>query len=119
MNKVVMEWNGVAARAWLEGRAAHARADQVVADRRGRAGHDDCDAAAAEEMVCTLMLRGDAAGGQQALVDALKGLLERDEFVWRGVYDDRRFDRHVRGYVRKLIKMARANEGWGNLRRYQ
>lgn len=64
------------------------------------------------------MLRGDTAGGQAALVDALKALLERDDFVWRGVYDDGRFDRHARGYVRKLIKMARANDGWADLRRY-
>ena len=43
----------------------------------------------------------------------------RDDLVWRGVYDDGRFDRHARGCVRKVMRMARANESWGNLRPYQ
>ena len=35
------------------------------------------------------------------------------------MYDDDRFDRHVRAYLRKLTKMAKANVGFGNLARYQ
>ena len=119
MTKPGTEWDGVAVRAWLESRIAAARADQVTAERRGRAGRDDCDAAAAEEMVCTLLLRGDAAAGQGAFAGELRALLNRDDHVWRGVYDDRRFDRHVRGYVRRLAKMVKANDGFGKLGRYQ
>jgi len=112
-------WDGAAVRAWLQARILAARADQVAAERRGREGQDDCDAAAAEEMVCTLLLRGAAADERLALVEALKELLDRDDYVWRGVYDDRRFDRHARTAARKVLKMARANEGWDNHRRYQ
>ena len=114
-----MTWDGAAVRAWLESRVAAARANQVAAERRGRDGQDDCDAAAAEEMVCTLLKGGDVADAQRTFVDELKAMLDRDDYVWRGVYDDRRFDRHVRAYVRKLARMAKANGSFGNLRLYQ
>ena len=113
------EWDGAAVRTWLESRIVAARAEQVAAERGGRERQDDCDAAAAEEMVCALLVRGDTAADKDSFVAALKALLDRDAYVWRGVYDDRRFDRHVRAYVRKLSRMARANDGFGNLRRYQ
>ena len=109
-------WDSTAVRTWLESRVASARADQVAAERGGRERQDDCDMAAAEEMVCTL-LRGKEA--EEVFVGELKALLDRDDYVWRGVYDDRRFDRHVRTHVRKLLKMAKANDGFGNLKRYQ
>jgi hypothetical protein len=117
--KPVTEWDGAAVRAWLASRIAAARADQVAAERPGRARQDDCDVAAAEEMVCTLLKDGDGVDAQEAFVGELNGLLDRDDYVWRGVYDDRRFDRHVRAYIRKLSKMAKANEGFGNVKRYQ
>ncbi len=112
-------WDRAAIDLWLDRRIAAARADQVAAERAGWARRDDCDMAAAEEMVCTLLKRSDAARDQAALLAELKALLARDDFVWRGVYDDARFDRHVRGYIRKLARMAKANEGFGNVRRYQ
>lgn len=115
-DSVSKPWDSTAVRIWLESRVASARADQVVAEKGGRKRQDDCDLAAAEEMVCTL-LRGKEA--ERAFVGELKALLDRDEYVWRGVYDDRRFDRHMRTYVRKLLKMAKASEGFGNLKRYQ
>lgn len=119
MSKDMKEWNGAAVRAWLESRVTAARADQVAAERYGRERQDDCDMAAAEEMVCTL-LRGKAAVDiQTAFADELKALLERDDYIWRGVYDDRRFDRHVRSIVRKLMKMTRTNTGFENVTRYQ
>ena len=80
---------------------------------------DGCDEAAAEEMVCAAVKGERATDLQTTFVEELKGLLEQHEYVWRGVYDDRRFDRHVRAYLRKLIKMARANEGFGNTARYR
>ena len=119
VTKLVVEWDSAAIRTWLESRIVAARADQVVAERYGRERHDDCDMAAAEEMVCTLLKGSDAVNAQRTFVDELKTLLDRDDYVWRGVYDDRRFDRHVRAYLRRLSKMAKANDGFGNVKRYQ
>ena len=111
-------WDGATVRTWLEKRIVAARADQVTAERAGRGAQDDCDKAAAEEMVCAA-LKGDAADAQSAFADALKQLLYREDYVWRGVYDDRRFDRHVRSYIRKLLRMARENSGFHQTRHFQ
>ena len=119
VGKPMTEWDGAAVRTWLDSRVAAARADQVAAERHGWARRDECDLAAAEEMVCPLLKRGDAASTQSALVDGIRKLLDRDDYVWRGVYDDRRFDRHVRAYLRKLVRMAKTNDGFANVRRYQ
>lgn len=91
----------------------------MAAERYGRERQDDCDKATAEELVCTTLRSGRAASTQTTFVQELRSLQERDQFVWRGVYDDERFDRHVRAYIRKLTKMAKTNEGFANLRRYQ
>lgn len=117
--KPVMEWDGAAVRTWLESRIVAARADQVVAERYGRERQDDCDMAAAEEMVCTLLKNKEALNAQGAFAEELKTLLGRDDYMWRGVYDDRRFDRHVRSTIRKLLKMTKTNGGFGNVARYQ
>ncbi|HMI18970.1 MAG TPA: hypothetical protein VK533_05445 [Sphingomonas sp.] len=106
-------------RTWLESRIAAARADQVAAERAGYGQHDECDKAAAEEMICTLLKTGEAASLQSAFTDALKRLLDRDEFTWRGVYDDTRFERHARTAIRKILKMTKANAGFENTKRYQ
>lgn len=113
------EWDGATVRTWLERRIVAARADQVTAERNGRSDRDDCDKATAEEMICTLLKSNAATNAQSAFADALKTLLDRDEHVWRGVYDDQRFDRHVRTYIRKLMKMAKSNMGFGNTTHYQ
>lgn len=112
-------WDGALVRTWLASRIAAARADQVAAERYGRERQDDCDKAAAEEMICSAVNTERATATQAGFGDELKRWLDRDDFVWRGVYDDDRFDRHVRTYVRKLIRMAKANQGFANLRRYQ
>ena len=112
-------WNGETVRKWLECRVVSARADQAVAERSGRSGQDDCDKATAEEMVCALLMGKAAANLQSTFHDELKRLLDRDEYVFRGVYDDTRFDRHVRTYLRKLIKMTKTNAGFENTARYQ
>lgn len=57
-----MEWNGAAVRAWLERRIVAARADQVAAEKYGWERRDDCEMAAAEEMVCTLLVGSGAEG---------------------------------------------------------
>ena len=56
---------------------------------------------------------------QDVFIRQLKELQDRDQYVWRGVYDDDRFDRHVRSYLRKLMKMAKSGFGFDNTRRYQ
>jgi hypothetical protein len=118
-DKISTEWNAAGVRAWLDARIAAARADQVVAERGGRARQDDCDLASAEEMVC-ITLRGKAATEDRAaFTAALHTLLDRDDYIWRGVYDDTRFDRHVRRYIRKLVKMAKTGIGFDNIGHYQ
>ena len=112
-------WDGAAVRKWLESRIVAARADQVAAERYGYERQDDCDKAAAEEMVCAAVKSERTTEVQADFASALKALLERDDFVWRGVYNDDRFDRHVRTYIRKLIKMAKTNEGFQRVARYQ
>lgn len=117
MAEAPLEWNAAVVRTWLQSRIAAARSDQVRAERGGYQLQDDCDKAAAEEMVCTLVAK--SADTQSAFADALRALLDRDDFIWRGVYNDAKFDRHVRGYLRKLTKMAKLNTGFGNTTHYQ
>jgi hypothetical protein len=119
VEKIVKVWNGDVVRKWLESRVAAARSEQVVAERGGRALQDDCDKATAEEMVCSLMSRKDIADSHAAFAGALAALLERDEYIWRGVYDDTKFDRYVRAYTKKLVKMGKTNTGFENVSHYQ
>lgn len=113
------DWDGAAVRAWLDSRIVAARADQATAERRGREGRDDCDMAAAQEMICTALRRDATVSSQAAFAAALAALLDREDFVWRGIHDDRRFDRHARSAIRHLLKMTKANAGFENLGRYQ
>lgn len=119
MSETPKQWDGAIVRAWLESRIAAARADQVAAERAGRGYQDDCDKAAAEEMVCTLLRGKDATNSQSAFSQELKSLADRDDFVWRGISDDTRFDRHARAYIRKVSKMTKENAGFENRKRYQ
>lgn len=112
-------WDGAVVRTWLERRIVAAKADQVTAERGGRGQQDECDKAAAEEMVCGLFRTSAATDDPAVFAAALRAVLDRDDYVWRGVYDDMRFDRHVRSYVRKLMKMAKTNSGFGNVTHYQ
>lgn len=52
--------------------------------------------------------------GEKAFSEDLRTLIDCDEYTWRGLYDDARLDRHVRSYGRKLVKMSKANDGFGN-----
>lgn len=110
-------WDGDLVRSWLESRIVAARLDQAAADKRGYEARDDYDMAAAEEWVCKTMKA--AALDQAAFVDRISALLGEDEYPVTGIYDDRRFERHVRANLRKLAKMAKANTGFDNLLHYQ
>lgn len=117
--ETLTQWNGATVRTWLERRIVAARAEQMRAERGGYEFQDDCDKAAAEEMVCAALKGKASIDSQSAFSADLRELLERDEYIWRGVYNDRRFDRHVRTYIRKLVKMTKLNSGFGNTTHYQ
>jgi hypothetical protein len=112
------QWDGAVVRTWLQSRVIAARADQFVAERGGRERQDDCDKATAEEMVCSLVA-GSASDSRASLLEALRALLDRDDYVWRGIYDDTRFDRHVRSFIKKLVRMTKVNDGFTNVAHYQ
>lgn len=118
-DKALTEWSGAIVRKWLESRVIGSRLDQVAAERTGRGQQDECDKAAAEEMICTILQGKGSTDDQKAFADDLRALLDRDEYAWRGVYDDTRFDRHVRLYIRKLIKMTKTNDGFEKTGRFQ
>lgn len=113
------QWDGEVVRKWLESRFVAANNEQDRADRRGRDAEDEYDKAAAEEWVCRLTRSDDATNDQARFAELLKTLLARDEYIRPGVHDDRRFEREVRAYLRKLAKMTKANTGFENLSRYQ
>lgn len=117
-DKVAGGWSGLNVRRWLEARVVASRLDQVAAERAGWSQRDDCDKASAEEMVCTILQGKDSTEDRKAFAQDLRALLDRDEYVWRGVYDDVRFDRHVRAYVRKLVTMTKTNGGFEKTGRY-
>ena len=119
MSEAPTEWNGATVRTWLERRIVAARTDQVRAERGGYEFQDDCDKAAAEEMVCAALKGKASVDAQSAFADDLRALLARNDYIWRGVYNDTRFDRHVRSYIRKLVKMTKLNSGFGNTTHYQ
>ncbi len=112
-------WDSDQVRLWLESRIAAARLDQAAADQQGYAAQDDYDKAAAEEWVCRAMKNALCIASQTAFADRLKALLGQDDFPITGIYDDRRFERHVRTNLRKLVKMAKANLGFENTLHYQ
>ena len=111
-------WNGDLVRTWLDHRFAASRLDQAAADRRGYMAQDDYDKAAAEEWVCNALRKAAYTNDQAALAKRLKDLIAQDDYQATGIYDDRRFERHVRGYLRTLAKMTKANEGFEKTLRY-
>lgn len=112
-------WDGDLVRKWLERRFEVSRLDQAAADRRGYDARDDYDKAAAEEWACRA-LKGDASTNDQAaFAGHLKALIGRDDYPATSTYDDTRFERHVRTYLRKVAKMTKANEGFEKTLRHQ
>ena len=112
-------WNGELVRKWLERRLAASKLDQAAADRRGYEAQDDYDKAAAEEWVCRALQAADCTNEQAAFATRIKALIGQDEYPATGIYDDVRFERHVRGQLRKLARMTKANEGFEKTLRYQ
>ena len=112
-------WDGELVRKWLEHRFAASKLDQAAADRRGYEAQDDYDKAAAEEWVCRALKAEDCTNDQAAFARRLKDLIGDDTYQVTGIYDDTRFERHVRGYLRRLAKMTKANEGFEKTLRYQ
>lgn len=112
-------WDSEVVRKWLDSRVQAARLEQAAADKRGYEAQDDYDKAAAEERVCQTLKKGGRADDQADFAAHLRELLAQEEYRVTGVYDDRRFDRHVRANLRKLAKMTKANSGFANTLRYQ
>lgn len=112
-------WDGEVIRKWLDSRVQAARLEQAAADKRGYEAQDDYDKAAAEDWVCQTLRTGGRIDAQAAFAAHLKELLVQEEYCVTGVYDDRRFERHVRANLRKLAKMTKANDGFANTLRYQ
>ncbi len=110
---------GEVVRTWLARRLAAAKLDQAAADRRGYDARDDYDKAAAEEWVCRALDAADCTKEQMLFAARLKDLIGQDEYPATGIHDDIRFERHVRGHLRKLAKMTKANEGFEKTLRYQ
>jgi len=112
-------WDGEVVRTWLARRLAAAKLDQAGADRRGYDARDDYDKAAAEEWVCRALDAAGCTNEQATFAARLKELIGQDEYPATGIHDDIRFERHVRGHLRKLAKMTKTNEGFEKTLRYQ
>lgn len=119
MSEQIKAWDGELVRKWLESRFSASQRDQDAADKRGWGHEDDYDKAVAEAWVCRVTKSSDAANDQKLFAGRLKELLDQDEYRQAGVHDERRFEREVRSYLRKLIKMTKTNTGFENMLRYQ
>ena len=119
MNNSSKPWDGEQVRKWLERRFEASKLDQAAADRRGYDAQDEYDKAAAEEWVCHALRADRCTNEQAAFAGRLKELVSQEDYPATGVYDDARFQRNVRGQLRKLAKMAKANEGFEKTLRYQ
>jgi len=111
--------DGALVRTWLERRLAASKLEQAAADRRGYEAQDEYDKAAAEEWVCRALQTADCTNEQAIFAKRLKELIGQEDYRATGIYDDIRFERHVRGQLRKVAKMTKANEGFEKTLRYQ
>ncbi|MGK2910093.1 MAG: hypothetical protein ACSLE1_09910 [Sphingobium sp.] len=112
-------WDGALVRKWLARRLDISKLDQAAADRRGYEARDEYDKAAAEEWVCCALQVPDCTNEQAIFAQRVKSLISQEEYPATGVYDDVRFERHVRGQLRKVAKMTKANEGFEKTLHYQ
>jgi hypothetical protein len=119
MSETSKAWDGELIRRWLESRLKAATLEQAAADKRGYEAQDDYDKAAAEEWVCRTLKTAGRTDDQAEFAAQLKELVAQDEYRVAGIYDHRRFDRHVRANLRKLAKMTKATDGFANTLRYQ
>ncbi|MGH6616374.1 hypothetical protein [Sphingomonas sp.] len=112
-------WDGELVRKWLARRFEASKLDQAAADRRGYEAQDEYDKAAAEEWVCRALTASDCTNEQAMFAKRLKDLIGQDDYRATGIHDDVRFERHVRGQLRKLARMTKTNEGFEKTLRYQ
>ncbi len=112
-------WDGALVRRWLARRLDVSKLDQAAADRRGYEARDEYDKAAAEEWVCRALQAPDCTEEQTQFAQRLKALIGQEAYRETGVYDDVRFERHVRGHLRKIAKMAKANDGFEKMLHHQ
>jgi hypothetical protein len=112
-------WDGERVDRWLERRVQAARLDQAAADRRGYEARDDYDRAAAEEWAFGALRKAGRPDDQAAFVARIKQLIAQEAYPVTGIHDDVRFERHVRTHLRKVARMAKANDGFANTLRYQ
>ena len=101
MSEPAKAWDGALVRKWLERRLEASRLDQAAADRRGYEARDEYDKAAAEEWVCRALNAPDCTHEQAGFAARLKELIGQEDYQATGIYDDTRFERHVRGQLRK------------------
>jgi len=119
MSDPLKAWDGALVRTWLDRRIAAAKLDQAAADRRGYQAADEYDVAAAEAWVCTALRTGDWSETQAGFAGRLKALIAADDYPAAGINDDSRFQRHVRGHLRKIARMTKANDGFEKTLRFQ
>ena len=119
MSNPLKAWDGEQVRKWLERRREASKLDQAVADRRGYEARDEYDKAAAEEWVCRELMAGAYTQEQATFAKRLRELIGQEDYPTTGIHDDARFERHVRGQLRKVAKMTKANEGFEKMLRYQ
>lgn len=119
MTDTAKPWDSELVRKWLERRFQASRLDQAAADRRGYDARDDFDKAVAEEWACAMLKSAASTNDQAAFATHIKTLIGQDEYRATSVYDDMRFERHVRAYLRKLAKMTKTNEGFEKTLRHQ
>lgn len=119
MSDPAKTWDGSQVQTWIERRLKASKLDQAAADRRGYEARDDYDKAAAEEWVCRALAGAECTMEQAALARRLKDLINEGDYLATGIYDDARFERHVRACLRNVVKMTKANEGFDKTNRYQ
>jgi hypothetical protein len=112
-------WDAAIVRTWLDRRAAASKLDQATADRAGYEARDEYDQAAAEEWVCRALREGDWSSDQTRFAARLKTLIAQDGYPAAGINDDIRFERHVRGHLRRIAKMTKTNTGFENTFRFR
>ncbi|MEG8220970.1 hypothetical protein OSJ57_10090, partial [Sphingomonas sp. HH69] len=94
-------------------------AERLQGGRLLRRPQQDYPAATVVEYCSAVLKVPDFSNEQATFAQRLKDLIAREEYQATGIYDDVRFERHVRSHLRKVAKMAKANEGFGKTLHYQ
>jgi hypothetical protein len=110
MTDPLKPWDLALVRKWLEHRYEASCLDQAAAGRRGYEARDDFDKVAAEEWTCDALKSADCTNDQDAPAARFKELIGQDECPATRLHNDIRFERHVRTYLRKLVKMTKATK---------